>query len=91
MPCRASWPFVAVTRGGARKVPPRAVAAYYHRVVSATAFLISLAALLGAGAAWAIHLGFAAMLGIDVRFLLALTPRPRRGSTVRAAAKLAPS
>lgn len=43
---------------------------YYHRVVSATAFLISLAALVGAGAAWAIHLGFAAMLGIDVRFLL---------------------
>lgn len=43
---------------------------YYHRVISATAFLISLAALLGAAGAWAIHLGFAALLGIDVRFLL---------------------
>jgi hypothetical protein len=42
----------------------------YERFISTTAFLASLAALLGAGAVWAIHLGFAAMLG--VRMTLAI-------------------
>ncbi len=38
----------------------------YDRFVSTTAFLASLVAILGAGAVWAIHLGFAAMLGFRV-------------------------
>jgi hypothetical protein len=38
----------------------------YERFVSRTAFVASLAALLGAAAVWAIHLGFAAMLGVRV-------------------------
>jgi hypothetical protein len=38
----------------------------YERFVSFTAFVFSLAALLGTGALWAIQLGFASMLGIDV-------------------------
>lgn len=37
-----------------------------HRLVSATAFLAALLAVGGAAAAWAIQLGFAAMLGIQV-------------------------
>jgi hypothetical protein len=40
----------------------------YQRFVSALAFVFSLTALLGTGALWAIHLGFAAMLGIDAPF-----------------------
>jgi hypothetical protein len=42
----------------------------YERFVSATAFFASLFAIGGAGAAWAIHLGFAAMLGMNVRLLI---------------------
>ena len=42
----------------------------YDRYVSATAFLASLLALAGAGAAWAIHLGFAAMIGFNVTLLI---------------------
>ena len=38
----------------------------YERFISATAFLMSLAALVGAGVVWSIHLGFAAMLGFRV-------------------------
>ena len=38
----------------------------YERFVSFTAFVFSLAALLGVGSLWAIQLGFATMLGIDV-------------------------
>jgi hypothetical protein len=36
----------------------------YERFVSTLAFIASLGALFGAGWVWAIHLGFAAMLGI---------------------------
>jgi hypothetical protein len=36
----------------------------YHRFMSTAAFVASLVALAGAGAIWAIHLGFAAQLGI---------------------------
>ena len=39
---------------------------YYHKLVSLTAFLASLVALGGAGFAWAIQLGIAAMLGIHL-------------------------
>ncbi|HXG25972.1 MAG TPA: hypothetical protein VNL94_03855 [Candidatus Binatia bacterium] len=40
----------------------------YQRFVSFLAFVFSLTALLGTGALWAIRLGFAGMLGIDVPF-----------------------
>ena len=40
------------------------------RFVSATAFFGPLLALGGAGAVWAIHLGFAAMLGFNVTLLI---------------------
>lgn len=43
----------------------------YERFVSTTAFLASLVALGGAGLAWSIQLGFAAMLGL--RLTLALS------------------
>jgi hypothetical protein len=39
---------------------------YYHKFVSTTAFLASLVALGGAGVAWAIQLGLAAMLGFHL-------------------------
>lgn len=42
----------------------------YDRYLSATAFLASVLALGGAAAVWAIHLGFAAMLGINVSLLI---------------------
>ncbi len=42
----------------------------YERFVSATAFFASLLALAGAGTVWAIHLGFAAMLGFNVTLLI---------------------
>lgn len=42
----------------------------YQQIVSSLAFLFSLTALLGTGALWAIHLGFASMLGIDVPFAI---------------------
>ena len=42
----------------------------YERYVSRLAFLASLSALLGAGWVWAIHLGFAAMLGIRATLLI---------------------
>jgi hypothetical protein len=37
----------------------------YERFVSSVAFAASLAALVGAGWIWFVHLGFAAMLGIN--------------------------
>ena len=40
----------------------------YQRFVSFLAFVFSLTALFGTGALWAIHLGFASMLGIHVPF-----------------------
>ena len=40
----------------------------YTRFVSLLAFLFSLTALFGSGALWAIHLGFASMLGVSVPF-----------------------
>ena len=40
----------------------------YNRFVSSVAFLSAVTALLGSGALWAIHLGFASMLGIQVPF-----------------------
>jgi hypothetical protein len=40
----------------------------YQRFVATLAFVFSLTALLGSGALWAIHLGFAGMLGIHVPF-----------------------
>ncbi len=40
----------------------------YQRFVSFMAFVASVAALGGAGMAWAIHLGFAAMMGLNVPF-----------------------
>jgi hypothetical protein len=42
----------------------------YHRLVSAAAFLASVVALAGAGAIWAIHLGLAARLGIQLTLAL---------------------
>lgn len=42
----------------------------YERFVSTTAFVASVLALGGAATAWAIHLGFAAMLGFDLRLAL---------------------
>ena len=39
---------------------------YYHRFVTTTAFVASLVALGGAGVAWAIQLGLAAMLGFHL-------------------------
>jgi hypothetical protein len=39
---------------------------YYHKFVTTTAFLASLVALGGAGVAWAIQLGLAAMLGFHL-------------------------
>lgn len=42
----------------------------YKRYASATAFLASLLALAGAGMVWAIHLGFAAMLGFRIPLAL---------------------
>lgn len=42
----------------------------YERFISRTAFLASLFALGGAAAVWSIHLGFAAMLGFNVRLLI---------------------
>jgi hypothetical protein len=39
-----------------------------ERVMSFTAFVASVAALGGAALAWAIHLGFAAMMGLNVPF-----------------------
>ena len=42
----------------------------YQRFVSTTAFLASLVAILGAGTVWAIHLGFAAMLGFSLTLLI---------------------
>jgi hypothetical protein len=40
----------------------------YERFVSFTAFVASIAALGGAGMAWFIHLGFAAMMGLSFPF-----------------------
>ena len=40
----------------------------YQRIVSFLSFVFSVTALLGTGALWAIHLGFASMLGIEVPF-----------------------
>ena len=42
----------------------------YERFVSTTAFFASVLALAGAAWVWAIHLGFAAMLGIDAKLLI---------------------
>ena len=42
----------------------------YQSFVSFLAFLFSLTALFGTGALWAIHLGFAGMLGISVPFAI---------------------
>ena len=42
----------------------------YERFISRTAFFASLFALAGAAAVWSIHLGFAAMLGFNVRLLI---------------------
>lgn len=42
----------------------------YERFVSTTAFVASLLALAGAAAVWSIHLGFAAMLGINVHLVI---------------------
>ena len=39
---------------------------YYHKFMSMTAFLASLVALGGAGVAWAIQLGIAAMFGFHL-------------------------
>jgi len=38
----------------------------YHRIVSGMAFLTSLVALGGAGLTWAIYLGFASLVGLNV-------------------------
>jgi hypothetical protein len=40
----------------------------YQRFVSTFALLSSIAALFGAGALWAIHLGFVGMLGVHLPF-----------------------
>ena len=42
----------------------------YERFVSTTAFVASLLAVGGAAWVWAIHLGLAAMLGINVTLLI---------------------
>ena len=42
----------------------------YNRFVSSLAFLASLVAIGGAGMVWAIHLGFAAMLGFRLHLLI---------------------
>jgi hypothetical protein len=42
----------------------------YERFMSTTAFVASLLALAGAAFAWSVHLGFAAMLGLNVRLLI---------------------
>ena len=42
----------------------------YQAFVSFLAFVFSLTALFGTGALWAIHLGFASMLGISVPFAI---------------------
>lgn len=42
----------------------------YERMVSRTAFLVSLLAVGGAAWVWAVHLGFAAMLGIDAHIVI---------------------
>ena len=41
-----------------------------ERVVSFIAFMASVAAIGGAGMVWAIHLGFAAMLGFNVHLVI---------------------
>ena len=40
----------------------------YNRFVASLAFFSAITALFGSGALWAIHLGFASMLGISVPF-----------------------
>ncbi|MBI2781428.1 MAG: hypothetical protein HYX55_06505 [Chloroflexi bacterium] len=42
----------------------------YERFMSTTAFIASILALGGAAFAWSVHLGFAAMLGLNVRLLI---------------------
>ena len=42
----------------------------YQQFVSFVAFTASCAAVAGAGMAWAVHLGFAAMLGFNVPYLI---------------------
>ena len=42
----------------------------YEQFVSTTAFISSVLALAGAAFAWSVHLGFAAMLGLNVRLLI---------------------
>lgn len=42
----------------------------YERFMSATAFVASVLALGGAAAVWAIHLGIAAMLGLNVHLVI---------------------
>jgi len=42
----------------------------YNRFVSTLAFFSSVAAIGGAGMVWAIHLGFAAMLGFHVHLAI---------------------
>jgi hypothetical protein len=42
----------------------------YQQFVSFLAFVFSLTALFGTGALWAIHLGFANMLGFSVPFAI---------------------
>jgi hypothetical protein len=42
----------------------------HQRIITALAFVSSLTALLGSGALWAIHLGFAAMLGFNVSLVI---------------------
>ena len=41
-----------------------------QRIVSILAFLVSVAALVGAGMAWAIQIGVAAVLGLNVQSLV---------------------
>ena len=42
----------------------------YERFVSFVAFTAACAAVAGAGMAWAVHLGFAAMLGFNVPYMI---------------------
>jgi hypothetical protein len=42
----------------------------YQRFVSLVAFTAACTALAGAGMAWAVHLGFAALLGIHVPYVI---------------------
>lgn len=42
----------------------------YQRFISASAFAMSLAAVIGAGVVWSIHLGFAAMLGFSLTLII---------------------